>query len=264
MRLNALWVGGDLSYIEQLCLISAIDVGHQVTLWTYEHVGGVPAGVDVGDAPDVMPRTMCVWNKKGKSFGAGADIFRILLQKQNRGCYIDCDLLLLKPIPDSEYILCEDGRQYVNNAILKLPPDCPIIDPIVELATAEVIVLPWWSWSRRVRQRLKGYVGLHKRIDELPWIALSGMAITYYLEVYGLRGKALSYEAYYPIPSKRVAEFFTPSAALHGITDQTIAVHLWNNKIPTALKNAPPPPGSFIHQHCVRLGIATETERLYA
>jgi hypothetical protein len=58
---------------------------------------------------------------------------------------------------------------------------------------------------------------------------------------------------FYPIPSARAMEFLTPGAAVdQDITDRTVAVHLWNNRL-AAFKNTPPPAGSFIGEHFRRL-----------
>jgi hypothetical protein len=253
MLLNAFWTGSNLTYLEQLCLTSAIDVGHKVDLWSYERIGNIPAGVQLRDASEVMPKSMCVWNKKKNSPGVGADIFRILLQKQNRGCYIDCDMLFLKQMADAEYIFCEDGNDLVNNAVLKLPPDCPVIDQVLELAASDPIILPWWSRKRRLRQRLKSYIGWEMKIDALPWIALGPRALTYFLEQHNLRHHALPGTVFYPVPSTRAADVLTPGAAVHErITNKTVAVHLWNNQLGQR-KYAPPPIGSFVADHMWRL-----------
>ena len=51
-RLNSLWVGDRLGYIEQLCLVSALAVGHRFTLYSYtpDVLRGVPNGIDLRDA----------------------------------------------------------------------------------------------------------------------------------------------------------------------------------------------------------------------
>lgn len=261
MKLNALWVGGDLTYIEQLCLTSALRVGHEVDLWAYEQIGNVPAGVKIRDAREVMPESMVIWHKQRNTPGVGADLFRIFLQKQARGCYIDCDLLFLKPILDAEYIFCWDtpnivhkaGRvptpSLVNNAVLKLPSNCPIIDSILALAAAKPIVPPWWPLRRRVKQRLKALIGRDRKIDNLPWITLGPSALTHFTREHRLLHKVLPSEIFYPVPPRHAAELFAPSAAIHDcITDRTVAVHLWHSKI-GSFKNAPPPVGSFMHEH---------------
>ena len=45
-RVAALWIGGPLSFLEQLCLISFVHAGQHITLYTYEPVPNVPPGVE--------------------------------------------------------------------------------------------------------------------------------------------------------------------------------------------------------------------------
>ena len=44
-QIGALWIGGSLSYLEQLCLKSFVDAGQHITLYTYEGVTNAPEGV---------------------------------------------------------------------------------------------------------------------------------------------------------------------------------------------------------------------------
>jgi hypothetical protein len=259
MKLNAFWTGSDLSYVEQLCLSSAVAVGHSVDLWTYVPISNVPAGVTLRDARQVMPESKIIWNRRKNSPGLGSDIFRLTLQKQRFGCYTDCDLLFLKPIVDADYIFGLDGPNYVNNAVLKLPADCPIIDANLNLIEAKPIVPPWWPLRRRVRQRLKALIGLDMKSDNFPWSTLGPTALSYFAKQYGLIDLALPTDVFYPNPFRLASAAFEPSSACRErITDRTVAVHLWNNRI-GAFKEAPPPPGSLIHEYCLKLGVAYST-----
>lgn len=250
MKLNAFWTGGDLTYLERVCLNSALDVGHQVDLWSYEQINNVPLQINLRNAREVMPEHMCIWNKRENSPGPGSDIFRMLLQKQGRGCYIDCDLLLLRPIEDREYIFCEG-----ENAVLKLPPDCPIIDPILRLAASDPMLPPWWSIAKRTKQRFKALIGRDQKIEDMSWVTLGPKAFTYFLEAHGLRSNALPGEVFFPVPFERASELFRPGASIDEyFTSDTVAVHLWNNAI-KAFKEALPPVGSFIHEQCVKQGV---------
>ena len=44
-EIGTLWVGKELSWLEQLCLASFVDHGHRVKLFTYDKVQNVPDGV---------------------------------------------------------------------------------------------------------------------------------------------------------------------------------------------------------------------------
>jgi len=53
----SLWIGGDLSFIEQVCLKSFSDHGHRTILYTYGGVSNCPAGVEQMDANLIFPNT---------------------------------------------------------------------------------------------------------------------------------------------------------------------------------------------------------------
>ena len=61
-RVNSLWVGDRLGYLEQVCLVSAAAVGHPVTLYSYtpDRLKGVPPGIELRDAREVMPEERVV------------------------------------------------------------------------------------------------------------------------------------------------------------------------------------------------------------
>ena len=54
-KIASLWIGGDLSWLEQLCLKSFADAGHQITLYSYAPISNLPEGVLAGDANEIYP-----------------------------------------------------------------------------------------------------------------------------------------------------------------------------------------------------------------
>ena len=86
--LNSLWVGGDLTYVEQLSLLSAMAQGHQFKLHSYapEKLGGVPRGVEVCDASDVMPKDMLIsYAECENGVALGANLWRYHMLAQGLG-----------------------------------------------------------------------------------------------------------------------------------------------------------------------------------
>ena len=85
----SLWIGGSLSYIEQVCLKSFVDHGHRTILYTYGEVGGVPEGVEVIDANLIFPNDNFIRHAKSGSPAVHADAFRyrmIELQRDMGRC----------------------------------------------------------------------------------------------------------------------------------------------------------------------------------
>ena len=52
---NTLWIGPELGRVERACLRSFLRNGHPVTLYCYDEVAGVPEGVVLADAHEVLP-----------------------------------------------------------------------------------------------------------------------------------------------------------------------------------------------------------------
>lgn len=48
--IQMLWIGNQLSPIEQLCMKSFLYHGHQVDLFAYSDINGVPSDVTIRDA----------------------------------------------------------------------------------------------------------------------------------------------------------------------------------------------------------------------
>lgn len=114
-----LWIGGDLSPIEQLSIKSWIAHGFNVELYTYDGVGNVPKGCTLRDGEDIMPKSSIFAHsaKSGRSKGsyAGfADIFRWRLLNQIGGFWADCDIVCLQPfkLPQGLAIASEMARTF--------------------------------------------------------------------------------------------------------------------------------------------------------
>ena len=56
--IQSLWIGDSLSVMERLSLSSFLKNGHEVHLYTYGGVKGVPAGVVVKDAAEIVPMSL--------------------------------------------------------------------------------------------------------------------------------------------------------------------------------------------------------------
>src|SRR3982074_155733 len=99
-RLNSLWVGNRLGYLEQLSLKSAVAVGHPMTLYSYtpESLRGVPEGVELRDASEVMPRERVVGYSDTGAFQLGANFWRYAMLAKDLGYWVDVDFYFLKPL----------------------------------------------------------------------------------------------------------------------------------------------------------------------
>ena len=97
-RLNSLWIGEQLGYVERLTMVSALSVGHPFRLYSYspDKLRGVPNGVEVRDANEVVPYpTLARYFDVGLA-ALGTDFFRYAMQAKGFGYWVDLDLYFIK------------------------------------------------------------------------------------------------------------------------------------------------------------------------
>jgi hypothetical protein len=95
-----LWVEGKLSTMEQLCLTSFLRNNYEVHLYTYKPVAGIPRGVRVFPAKDILAEDYIVKTQgiSGgiNSYTAAADLLRLVLLFQRGGWWFDMDMICLR------------------------------------------------------------------------------------------------------------------------------------------------------------------------
>jgi hypothetical protein len=138
--IQSLWIGAQLSPIEQLALRSFITLGHEVHLYTYDQVDGVPRGVTLKDAASILPfdPTFTVRTGFGNgSFAPFADRFRMTLLWKRGGWWVDMDVVCLKPFSGlSREIVAGSWEVPEGNCpnlnVLRLPPQHDICGVALE------------------------------------------------------------------------------------------------------------------------------------
>lgn len=97
---QTLWIGPTLKPLHTECLQSFLKQGHSVDLYCYEKVQGVPSGVNLRSAAEILPAEMIFAYQKGPgkgSFSAFSNIFRYALLFERGGIWIDTDVFCLRP-----------------------------------------------------------------------------------------------------------------------------------------------------------------------
>jgi len=123
--MQGLWVGNSLSEMEQLSIKSFLANGHMFHLYTYGKCEGVPAGCQVKDANEIMPKESI---SQYVSLANFSDAFRWRLLSM-RGCWwVDVDTICLKHYDFKEdYVfgseVMSDGTSLVDASPIKAPQD---------------------------------------------------------------------------------------------------------------------------------------------
>jgi hypothetical protein len=242
---NSLWIGPRLGAVERACLRSLLRQGHRLVLWCYAAPDGVPAGVELRDARALLPESRIVVHKGG-SPALFTNLFRYELMRRGLGLWVDCDVYALAPLAGLPDLLFGwETERTINTAVLRLPPDSPLLAPLIRLFE-EKEVPPWLPLHARAAawRRLKrsGRIGL----PFMPWGTAGPQALTWLAQRAGLDSFALPRSVFYPMPWTKAAWIRDPAIALEDVAaPETRTVHLWNELV-KGFKDAPAPRGSFL------------------
>jgi tetratricopeptide (TPR) repeat protein len=126
--IHCFWSGTPLDEMSYLSLQSMIRQGHPVALYTYDNVANmqarVPPGVIVGDAENVVPRSIYHHAVMSSELRYFSDIFRYAVLYEYGGWWLDTDIVLVKPLNfGSQHVFCtqwsgvEGGHVCVGNVM---------------------------------------------------------------------------------------------------------------------------------------------------
>jgi len=126
MIAQSLWIGQSLTRMERACIQSWINAGYDFHLFSYDKVDNLPEQAVRRDAREILPENRIFqyklpFHKGGGSYSGFSNFFRYKLLLSG-GMWVDTDMYCLKPLPDLDYILVQEG-DYVASCLLKVPSD---------------------------------------------------------------------------------------------------------------------------------------------
>ncbi|MFN7224245.1 MAG: hypothetical protein ACK4MS_09520 [Paracoccaceae bacterium] len=252
-EVGTLWIGGSLSWMEQLCLKSFVDRGQKITLFSYEPIPNVPAGVIRRDGREVLDTDNFLKYEKKDSYALFADLFRLHMIARNPGMiWVDTDVYCLRPMTyDDDHVLGFElpGEMRVNNAVLGLPPDGPLLRAMLEYTSDPFAIPPFVKRKLQDDYRAAAAAGNPVHVSQQPWGVWGPMMVTHFTHSLGLAGMVQPLDAFYPITFPDRLKFLRPASVAEGIiTPRTTALHLWaSNKRELGLRhNGIPPAGSYL------------------
>ena len=233
-QVAALWIGGPLSFLEQLCLVSFVHAGQHIKLYTYEGVPNVPAGVEVGDANEILPQTGYLKHSKTGSPALHSDVFRYhLLNKCDRTIWADTDAYCVKPFttPNGHFYGWE-SKKHVNGGVLSLPRDSETLRLLLEHTSDEYTIPTWYGDEYTAELTEKAAAGNPVHAADQPWGVWGPHAITHYLHMTGDVEYALPRVALYPVPFKERRLILRPAwDSSEMVTDETISIHFYGRRM---------------------------------
>lgn len=262
-EVGTLWIGGSLSWMEQLCLKSFVDQGQQITLFSYEDIPNVPEGVIRRDGREIIDTEDFIKYEKKDSFALFADLFRLHMIHQCPGMiWVDTDVYCHRPMDyDSDYVLGFElpGAQRVNNAVLGLPSDSVLLADMLAYTADRFAVPPFVKRSVQAEYRAAAAAGAPVHVSQQPWGVWGPMMVTHFVHQHGLADKVQPLDAFYPVTFPDRLKFLRRASVVEGfLTRHTTALHLWaSNKRELGLRhNGVPPEGSYlqmlVQKHAIR------------
>jgi len=231
-EVGTLWIGGKLSWMEQLCLKSFVDQGQRITLFSYDDIPNVPAGVIRRDGREVIDTDDFIKYEKKNSYALFADLFRLHMIAKNPGMiWIDTDVYCQRPLDYDDdhvfgYELPDSDR--VNNAVLGLPADSEMLQAMLDFTADRFSIAPFLPKKERKRLAEARYAGTPVHVSQQSWGVWGPLMLTHYVKQFGMSERVQPLPAFYPVTFRERTLFNTDrQAVLDAITEQTTALHVW-------------------------------------
>lgn len=252
-EVGTLWIGGSLSWMEQLCLKSFVDQGQKITLFSYEDIPNVPEGVIRRDGREVIDTDNFLKYEKKDSFALFADLFRLHMIARNPGMiWVDTDVYCLRPMDyASDHVMGFElpGEQRVNNAVLGLPADGALLRAMLDYTADPFAIPPFVKPRLQEDYRRAAEEGSPVHVSQQPWGVWGPMMLTHFTHAQGLADRVMPLAAFYPVTFPDRLKFLRSAEVVEKmLSPRTTALHLWaSNKRELGLRhNGLPPPGSFL------------------
>lgn len=143
-----LWIGGPLSTMETLSMVSFLANGHRVYLYTFGDTKNVPDGVDIRDGNEILSFEKAFRNSN-EGIGSGgyagfSDWFRYELLSKRRGFWVDTDMVCLKPLKLVQPNIVATSREGqwgtpALGCVLRLEQDNPLLKFCLEFCRSHSV-----------------------------------------------------------------------------------------------------------------------------
>ena len=159
-EIQMLWVRGSLSKVERLSIVSHLQNGHPVRLFSYEPIPNLPQGTIWEDGRAILPESAIFTNPSAEGHGGlsmFSNFFRYQLLLRRGGIWSDCDSVCVKPLAfasDMEYFFASERLPDQNNSppgiranccVFKAPAGSAVVARALEIAQATDLATALWS-----------------------------------------------------------------------------------------------------------------------
>jgi len=188
---QSLWIEKELPFYISMAINSFLMNGHSFHLYVYDEVEGVPDGVEIKDANDIIPKEK-IFTGLSKYYGINnsycffSDLFRYSLLYKYGGWWVDSDMVCLKPFNfKDEYVFAKEGSSCIN-ALIKCPPKSDLMLECVKKMEDLSDKIKWGYSSVYLTEQIKK-LNLEKyTLSRNTFIPISVFCIDLFKEEYNL------------------------------------------------------------------------------
>lgn len=229
--IQGLWIGDQLSIIEQLCIKSFQKNGHEFCLYTYEDVRGVPEGTTLVDANSILPaKDMFILHGSIAEF---ADYFRWKLLYDKGGYWVDMDMVCLQPFDLKDEIVIGNEDMFTSSiGVLKFPKH-HILTEFMALHCADINAFyPWDRKLIKLKKSIKKILGNNSK-SSFAWGEIGGpLALGKALDHFALKHVVKPYTFFYPIHHAHWKYIFDDTfEGDYTLFKNSLGIHLWNEML---------------------------------
>jgi len=168
--IQSLWIGPRLSAMERTSLASFVRHGHDVHLYTYGDVDGVPDGVVVRDGTEILPAERIFRYREHDTVSGFSNYFRYKLLLERGGWWVDTDLICLRPFTFAgDYVFASElskGAAVVTSSAIKAPRGSEAMRFAWEFCDArDPSSLRWGETGPALAQQIVERFGLHDAVQ---------------------------------------------------------------------------------------------------
>ena len=136
--IQGLWIGAELSLMEQLSIASFLANGHQFHLFVYSDVKNVPAGIVVRGGEEILPASAIFRYRENGSYAGFSNLFRYELLWRYGGWWVDLDTICLRPFRFAyDYVIgsepVAEGGSHPISGVLKTPSQSPLMQYVTQV-----------------------------------------------------------------------------------------------------------------------------------
>lgn len=259
-EIASLWIGGELSWLEQLSLVSFAHAGHKVTLYSYSHIPNCPDEVEQLPADPIFAAEPMLRHARTGSPAIHADIFRLNMLQKTGKIWVDADMYCYQPFDfQGAHVFGWEKPGLVCNAVLGLPKDSEALGNMLEFFKDEYAIAPWLKpWQKRELEAERD-AGNPVHMTAQNWGFTGPEAVTHFLVESGEIKHARPQAAFYPISFKHRNHMIKKRFDVAGqLGDDTFGVHFWARRMKPRLEEkegGSPDAGSFMADAVLRHGI---------